>query len=108
MAARLYKGCPGVAPNSYQGMKDLLCHLIEVHGFRKIAFIAGPEGNWPSRERYRAYVDVLAEHDLPLNPDLVTPPLGWDKGHEGIPILMNQRGLLPGTSFEAIAAAALS
>jgi DNA-binding LacI/PurR family transcriptional regulator/anti-anti-sigma regulatory factor len=104
-AFRVYKGCPGLTPDSYQGMKDLVTHFVEVHGCRRIAFVAGPEGNWSADERYRGYVDALAEYDLPLDPNLVTPQLTWDDGREAISLLIDERKLLPGTDFEAVAAA---
>jgi DNA-binding LacI/PurR family transcriptional regulator/anti-anti-sigma regulatory factor len=104
-AFRIYKGCPGLTPDSYQGMKELVQHLVEAHGYRRVAFVAGPEGNWSAEERYRGYVDILAEYDLPLDPDLVTPHLTWDDGREAISVLIDERKLLPGTDFEAVAAA---
>jgi DNA-binding LacI/PurR family transcriptional regulator/anti-anti-sigma regulatory factor len=104
-AIRLYEGCPGLTPDSYQGMKELVQHLVETHGYRRIAFVAGPEGNWSGDERYRGYVDALAEYDIPLDPDLVTPYLTWDDGQEAISVLIDERKLLPGTDFEAVAAA---
>ena len=38
-------GIPSVLVGNYQGMRDAVEHLIEVHGFRCIAFIRGPVGN---------------------------------------------------------------
>jgi DNA-binding LacI/PurR family transcriptional regulator/anti-anti-sigma regulatory factor len=101
-ALRVYAGCPGLAPDAYRGTKELTCHLIEVHGYSRIAFVAGPEGNWAVEERYRGYVDALAEHDVSLDPNLVTPHLGWGGGNEAIRLLMDERALLPGTGFEAV------
>ncbi len=100
---RLYEGCPALAPDSYWSTKELTSHLIKVHGCRRIAFVAGPE-TWSVEQRYRGYVDALAEHDLPLDPDLVTPHLTWAGGSEAILLLIDERGLLPGTDFEAVVA----
>ncbi len=104
-AFRLYKGSPGLSPDSYRATGRLVHHLIEVHGCRRIAFVSGPEGNWSAQERYRGYVDALAEHDLSLDPNLVTPHLSWDDGPKAISVLIDERKLLPGTGFEAVAAA---
>ncbi|MBN1887138.1 MAG: substrate-binding domain-containing protein, partial [Thermoflexales bacterium] len=98
---RVYKGCPGLAIDSYRGAKELTRHLIEVHGYRRIAFASGPEGNWAVEERCRGYADVLAEHGL-LDPNLVTPHFGWDDGEEALSSLMDERGLSPGVDFEAV------
>ncbi|MBN1813186.1 MAG: substrate-binding domain-containing protein [Anaerolineae bacterium] len=101
-ALRLYTGCPSLAPDSYRGTKELTCHLVEAHGYRRIAFVAGPEGNWVVEKRYHGYVDALAEHGLPLDPNLITPHLDWEGGHEAVHLLLDERGLLPGTDFEAV------
>jgi PAS domain S-box-containing protein len=102
-ALRVYAGCPALAPDSYQGTKELTCHLVEVHGYRRIAFVAGPEGNWVVEERYRGYVDALAEHGIPLDPNLVTPHLDWAEAErEAVRLLLDERGLLPGSDFEAV------
>jgi PAS domain S-box-containing protein len=102
-ALRVYAGCPALAPDSYQGTKELTRHLIEAHGYRRIAFVAGPEGNWVVEERYRGYVDALAEHGIPLDPNLVTPHLDWAEAERiAIRLLLDERGLLPGSDFEAV------
>lgn len=101
-AGRLYKGCPGVAPDSFGGIRNILCHLVEVHGYRRIAFMLGPEGNWAAQERYRAYVETLQNYDIPIRSDLVTPNLGWDDARGGISILLDERMLVPGKDFDAI------
>jgi DNA-binding LacI/PurR family transcriptional regulator len=51
-AARPYKGCPGTAPDSYGGMREILRHLLEVHGHKRIAFIRGPAGGGASSSLY--------------------------------------------------------
>ncbi len=101
-AARLYKGCPGVAPDSYGGMKELIRHLILKHGRRKIALILGPEGNWPVEERLRAYKDTLSENGIQFNPKLVTPNLNWWEAQEGLAELIDKRELRPGIDFDAV------
>jgi hypothetical protein len=101
-SSRLYEGVAGAAADSYGGMREIVRHLIERHGFRRIAFILGPEGNWAVEERYRAYADELTERGLPLDPLLVTPHLKWGDGFKGIDVLMDERGLKPGAGFDAV------
>ena len=64
-------GIPSVLVDNATGMRELVVHLVEAHGYRRIAFIRGPEANDESERRYRVYRDVLAEHDLQLDPRLV-------------------------------------
>jgi DNA-binding LacI/PurR family transcriptional regulator len=100
------KGIPSITVENYDGMCEVIAHLIEVHGLRRIAFISGPEGHPESKTRYQAYVDTLAEHKLPLDPTLVSPPTKWDEktGRESISVLLDERRLQPGVDFDAVAA----
>jgi signal transduction histidine kinase/AraC-like DNA-binding protein len=102
--AQFMEGMPTVSVDSYLGMRALLTHLIDVHGFRRLAFIRGPEEHYYAQERYRAYLDSLQACDLPLDPRLVTRPLPWEAGVEAIEILLDERGLKPGKDFEAVVA----
>ena len=38
-------GIPGVVVDNEKGMRDIVTHFIEVHGYRRIAFIRGPADN---------------------------------------------------------------
>jgi len=99
------EGIPTILAGNYLGMRDVIAHLVEVHGYRRIAFIRGPEGHPEAEERFRAYTDVLAEHGLPFAPHLIAPgDFNPDSGTEAIKLLLDQRKLLPQTDFEAIAA----
>jgi signal transduction histidine kinase/DNA-binding LacI/PurR family transcriptional regulator/DNA-binding response OmpR family regulator len=72
-AGSLLKGIPGVVVDNYHGMKDVVNHMIEVHGCMRIAFIRGPDQHQEAEERYSAYLDALAEHGLPFDPEIVVP-----------------------------------
>ncbi|MEW6404038.1 MAG: substrate-binding domain-containing protein [Chloroflexota bacterium] len=102
--AQFMEGMPTVSVDSYLGMRALLTHLIEEHGFKHLAFIRGPEEHFYAEERYRAYLDALQACNLPLNPELVTRPLRWESGEEAIQILLDERGLVPGKDFQAVVA----
>jgi DNA-binding LacI/PurR family transcriptional regulator len=56
---------PEVTVDNERGVRDVLTHLIEMHGLRRIAFIKGREGNPEAELRYRVYTRVLADYDLP-------------------------------------------
>jgi DNA-binding LacI/PurR family transcriptional regulator len=102
--AQFMEGMPTVSVDSYLGMRALLTHLIEGHGFRRLAFIRGPEEHFYAQERYRAYLDSLQAFNLPLVPELVTRPIPWEAGAEAIAILLDERGLKPGVDFDAVVA----
>ena len=69
--ARQVADFSAVMADNEQGMRHLMAHLIEEHGYRRFAFLSGPANNTEAVNRYQVYRDVLAEHDLPLDPDLI-------------------------------------
>ena len=95
-------GLPNVVVDNGQGMRDAVTHLIEVHGYRRIAFICGPDNNAEAALRYRAYVDALAEHDIAVEPDLVAPGnFLYEAGIDAVRLLLDERKV----EFEAVVAA---
>lgn len=62
-----------VIPDSYGGMRQLVDHMIDVHGYRRIVFIQGPEGQQEALDRYRAYLDSLRIHGIASDPAMVFP-----------------------------------
>ncbi len=101
---RELEGIPSILVDNYQGMGAAVHHLIKEHGYRKIAFLRGPEGNHEEEQRYRAYVDGLAEAGLPLERRLVSAYTNWERsdGLEAVRLLLDERGLRPGEDFEAL------
>jgi DNA-binding LacI/PurR family transcriptional regulator len=61
---------PEVVTDNAAGMQALVSHLIEEHGYSRIAFIGGPEHQPDAQIRYQAYADSLEAHGLDLDPDL--------------------------------------
>ncbi len=102
--AQFMEGMPTVSLDSYYGMRALLTHLIEDHGYRKLAFIRGPEEHYYAQERLRAYLDSLQAYNLPEKPQLITRPLPWESGAKAIGILLDERKLKPGKDFEVVIA----
>lgn len=62
---------PSVCTDNVQSMQDAVCHLIVVHGVRRIAFLRGPRLNAEAELRYRGYVQALSQHGIALDPALV-------------------------------------
>lgn len=97
---------PSVLIENTQGLRDLITHLIADHGYHRIAFIQGPQGHPEAEARYRVYCEVLAEHNLPLDPNLVAPAkFSRLFSARAIQLLLDERGLEPGKDIDAIVAA---
>lgn len=103
LAAPLVHG-PLVSINGYQGMCSLVFHLTDVHGYRHLALIPGPEGHPYALERYHAYLDALADRDLSPDPALIGPATSWENGSEAMRVLLDERHLRPGIDFQAVVA----
>ena len=65
------EGIPGVTVDNYHGMHAVVTHLVTKHNRRRIAFIRGQANHQEALERYQAYLDVLRDHAIPFDPDLV-------------------------------------
>jgi phosphoserine phosphatase RsbU/P len=66
-------GVPSVGIDDADGVTQLMRHLIEHHGYRRIAFIRGTMTNPEAEARYTAYVRALNEQKIAYNPELVLP-----------------------------------
>lgn len=98
-------GIPSVMLDLELGMRDMMDHLIEVHGYRRLAYLSGPAGEQTAEALYRGYRQALAAHDLPFDPALVTPHLpswGLMVGADGVRMLIDERQLQPGVDFDCI------
>ena len=56
--------CHNIIADNYRGMYDMITHLIEVHGCRKILFMRGPKRNVDAVERLQGYLDAMRDHNL--------------------------------------------
>jgi diguanylate cyclase (GGDEF)-like protein len=95
------QGIPSMVLDNYQGMRQAMIHLIEVHRRRRIAVIRGPEGHQEADIRHAAYVDTLADHNLPFDQALSVPG-GFEPefGLKAISWLLDERQ----TDFDAVVA----
>lgn len=64
-------GIPSLVVDNALGMAEGVRHLVEHHGRRKIAFIAGPKASPESNERLAGYRHVLVSHGLEVRDELV-------------------------------------
>ena len=76
------------------GMRALIAHLIEVHGYKRIAFFRGTPGQMEADQRFNAYREELKAHNIGFDEQLVvvgdhTP----ESGHAAVRTLLDERGI---------------
>ncbi|RYZ01932.1 MAG: LacI family transcriptional regulator [Myxococcales bacterium] len=86
--------CHNVVVDCAPGMRETLRHLIETHHHRRIAFIRGPATSFEAEQRYHAYREVLAQHQIAEDPRLVLTG-DWlrDSGASAMRELFDVRGI---------------
>jgi signal transduction histidine kinase/DNA-binding LacI/PurR family transcriptional regulator len=96
---------PGAAmftPDNIEGMRAAVRHLIEEHGYKRIAFIRGIEGHMDAEQRFQAYKDELKAHELRFDETLVVQgDYSPESGRAAIFTLSDERKL----RFQAVVAA---
>jgi len=65
------EGIPNLLIDNATGTRQVVAHLIEAHGLRRIAYIRGPQINYEAEIRYAVYRQTLEDHGLAYDPDLV-------------------------------------
>ena len=93
-------GIPSVVGEYRQGIRELVGHLVEVHGYRRIAFVHAPLDDVAERDeqaRFEGYLDVLSAHGIEHNPKLVVRSASWDlsAARENLRTLLDERKLRP-------------
>jgi putative nucleotidyltransferase with HDIG domain len=68
---RSHPKVPSIVIDSFSGMKEMVTHLIEKHGYRSFGFIKGLAGSFHAEVRYTAFVEALTEHNIVIDEDLV-------------------------------------
>lgn len=96
---------PGAAmfiPDNIAGMRSVVRHLIEEHGYKRIAFIRGIRGQIDAEQRFQAYRDELKAHDLRFDENLVVDgDHTTESGRMAIRMLLEDRAL----RFQAVVSA---
>jgi signal transduction histidine kinase/DNA-binding LacI/PurR family transcriptional regulator len=94
------EGVSSFSADNEGGMRAMVRHLIEVHGYKRIAFIRGIQG-LESDQRFNAYKEELKAHDIRFDERLVvegnyTP----ESGRAAVRTLLDERAI----RIQAIAA----
>jgi phosphoserine phosphatase RsbU/P len=85
-------GSPCIGVDNATGLREGLRHLIAHHGYRRIAFVRGPQQNQEAQSRFQVYFEVLSEFDIPLDPRLIAPG-DWEEqsGADAVRLLWQDR-----------------
>lgn len=87
------------------GMHTAVKHLVEDHGFRRIAFVAGPERSEEGQARFRGYMRALAERRIEMDARyVVAGNFTNETGARAVSVLFGERGLTP-SDIDAIVCA---
>lgn len=89
---------PCVTIENKDGARTLVDHLIEVHGYQRIAFLAGREEHDDSYWREMGYRESLAAHGIPFDPHLVAMG-GFDRQEAQA---ATECWLMEGIEFDAV------
>ncbi len=63
--------------DNYRSMYQLVEHMITIHDCRIFNYLGGPEDNFESNERFRAFCDCLNEHDIKVSKRRVLHKRFW-------------------------------
>ncbi|MBN2546240.1 MAG: substrate-binding domain-containing protein, partial [Spirochaetes bacterium] len=100
---------PTVMTDNIEGIKKVLKHLIEDHGYKNIAFLKGPENHISDIQRYDTYLKTLEQYGLPINKKLISPPCLYiiDQIHSSSNYFIEKiknKELIPGKNIDVIVA----
>ncbi|MBQ8960442.1 MAG: substrate-binding domain-containing protein [Ruminococcus sp.] len=63
--------------DDYYDFSKVVEHLVQVHGYRRIHCLTGPEELFQSRTRLRAFMDVMNKYGLPCDESCYTYGTFW-------------------------------
>lgn len=92
-------GVTSIVWDDFNAMSEALIHLVEVHKFRRIAFIRGIATHSGVESRYKAYLHTLKEYGIPIDESIILTDISFNN-EEGI---MNLKNLWE-SDIDAIAA----
>jgi len=76
-------------------MRAVIIHLIDVHGYRRLAIYPWAREPLLRPGTLSRYLDVLQEYGLSFDPQLVTPRWIGEAGAQAVQTLLDERHLHP-------------
>ena len=85
-----------IMTDHYTPVKQIISHLIEVHGFTDIAFLTGRKSHPHSAQRLKGFLDCMEEHELQVLDNRIFYGDFWYNSGEGVAEqLLRNRDSLP-------------
>lgn len=85
-----------IITDHYTPVKQVISHLIEVHGFTDIAFLTGRKSHPHSTQRLQGFLDCMAEHGLTVSDNRIFYGDFWYNSGVGVAEqLLRNRDNLP-------------
>lgn len=69
--SRKVEGVPSIMSGNRQGIKEVVRHLAEDHGYRKLVYIGGGSANPEAEERLSAFHEALAHYSIEARPEYI-------------------------------------
>ncbi len=89
-------GWPCVRVDNRKSFRELILHLVNVHKYRRIAFIKGSKGNPDAEERFEIYKSTLDECGIRYDPEMVCDGVFDDiSGKAAVITLFTERNKRP-------------
>lgn len=73
------EGCYNMVLDYHDGFEQMVRHVVEDHGCKKVNMLAGFKGNPMSEERIQAYKRVLQENGIPFEEERLGYGDFWDR-----------------------------
>ncbi|MFP4362671.1 MAG: ATP-binding protein [Spirochaetia bacterium] len=89
----LIENIVSVAGDNETGISDLISHLIEAHGCKRIAFVQGPKSHPDAIARFSSYQETLQRYGIQLDEELIVRNGTFfpEFGSRAVDILFRQR-----------------
>jgi signal transduction histidine kinase/DNA-binding LacI/PurR family transcriptional regulator len=88
------KNIPSTITDNEGGMRAVIQHLIQEHGYKRIAFIRGPKGQLEAEQRFEAYKAELKANHVRFDENLVLEgDFSPESGRAAVRTLFDERGI---------------
>ncbi|MBL8090419.1 MAG: substrate-binding domain-containing protein [Anaerolineales bacterium] len=88
------KNIPTTITDNTGGMRAVINHLIKEHGYKRIAFVRGPQGQIEADQRFEAYKAELKTNDIRFDENLIIDgDFSPESGRAAVRTLLDERGI---------------